>query len=92
MTLYTSLTGAIDKGPAGPRIGAFFDLDRTLIAGFSASARHCAFYPMSGSTIGTLEAELAGQPCSGLREDPDAVAANRVVGIRTIPVFFGVSA
>jgi putative phosphoserine phosphatase/1-acylglycerol-3-phosphate O-acyltransferase len=38
MTLYASLTGAIDKGAAGPRIGAFFDLDRTLIAGFSASA------------------------------------------------------
>lgn len=38
MTLHASLTGAIDKGPAGPRIGAFFDLDRTLIAGFSAAA------------------------------------------------------
>jgi putative phosphoserine phosphatase/1-acylglycerol-3-phosphate O-acyltransferase len=38
MTLYASLTGAIDKGPSGPRIGAFFDLDRTLIAGFSAAA------------------------------------------------------
>ncbi|MBX3027349.1 HAD-IB family hydrolase [bacterium] len=38
MTLYASLTGAIDKGPSGPRIGAFFDLDRTLIAGFSAGA------------------------------------------------------
>ena len=30
MTLHASLTGAIDKGPSGPRIGAFFDLDRTL--------------------------------------------------------------
>jgi putative phosphoserine phosphatase/1-acylglycerol-3-phosphate O-acyltransferase len=38
VTLYASLTGAIDKGPAGPRIGAFFDLDRTLLAGFSARA------------------------------------------------------
>jgi putative phosphoserine phosphatase / 1-acylglycerol-3-phosphate O-acyltransferase len=32
------LTREIDEGPSGPHIGAFFDLDRTLIAGFSASA------------------------------------------------------
>lgn len=38
MGLYSSLTGAIDKGPSGPQIGAFFDLDRTLLAGFSAAA------------------------------------------------------
>jgi putative phosphoserine phosphatase/1-acylglycerol-3-phosphate O-acyltransferase len=38
MALYASLTGAIDKGPGGPQIAAFFDLDRTLIAGFSAGA------------------------------------------------------
>jgi len=37
MALYASLTGAIDKGPSGPQIAAFFDLDRTLIAGFSAA-------------------------------------------------------
>jgi putative phosphoserine phosphatase/1-acylglycerol-3-phosphate O-acyltransferase len=38
MPLYASLTGAIDKGPGGPQIAAFFDLDRTLLAGFSAAA------------------------------------------------------
>ncbi|MDX2169561.1 MAG: HAD-IB family hydrolase [Deltaproteobacteria bacterium] len=38
MALYSSLTGAIDKGPGGAQIAAFFDLDRTLIAGFSATA------------------------------------------------------
>lgn len=38
MALYASLTGAIDKGPGGAEIAAFFDLDRTLIAGFSATA------------------------------------------------------
>ena len=38
MALYASLTGAIDKGPGGAHIGAFFDLDRTLLAGFSAAA------------------------------------------------------
>jgi putative phosphoserine phosphatase/1-acylglycerol-3-phosphate O-acyltransferase len=29
------ITRDIEEGPAGPGIGAFFDLDRTLIAGFS---------------------------------------------------------
>src|SRR5262245_17502473 len=38
MALYASLTGAIDKGASGPHIGAFFDLDRTLLAGFSAAS------------------------------------------------------
>jgi putative phosphoserine phosphatase/1-acylglycerol-3-phosphate O-acyltransferase len=38
MALHSRLTGAIDKGPAGAHIGAFFDLDRTLLAGFSAAA------------------------------------------------------
>ncbi|MFN2375798.1 MAG: HAD-IB family hydrolase [Candidatus Binatia bacterium] len=32
------LTREIEEGPSGGRIGAFFDLDRTLIAGFSASS------------------------------------------------------
>lgn len=36
MSLHADVTGGIDKGPSGPRIGAFFDLDRTLVAGFSA--------------------------------------------------------
>jgi putative phosphoserine phosphatase / 1-acylglycerol-3-phosphate O-acyltransferase len=36
MALHGSLTREIDESPAGPRTGAFFDVDRTLIAGFSA--------------------------------------------------------
>jgi putative phosphoserine phosphatase / 1-acylglycerol-3-phosphate O-acyltransferase len=38
MPLHTTLTREIHEGPAGPQIGAFFDLDRTLIAGFSVAA------------------------------------------------------
>jgi hypothetical protein len=38
MALHSRLTGAIDKGPAGPHIAGLFDLDRTLLAGFSAAA------------------------------------------------------
>ncbi len=38
MTLHAELTEEIRTGPAGPRIGALFDLDQTLFAGFSATA------------------------------------------------------
>ena len=36
MSVHSQITREIDEGPAGPRIAAFFDVDRTLIAGFSA--------------------------------------------------------
>ena len=32
------LTYDIETGPGGPEVGAFFDLDGTLVAGFSAIA------------------------------------------------------
>jgi len=38
MALYEKLTREIHRGPAGPKVGAFFDLDQTLLAGFSATA------------------------------------------------------
>lgn len=38
MSLHERLTQEIRKGPSGPKVGAFFDLDHTLVAGFSASA------------------------------------------------------
>lgn len=38
MGTHSSITREVDEGPAGPRIAAFFDLDRTIIAGFSALA------------------------------------------------------
>jgi putative phosphoserine phosphatase/1-acylglycerol-3-phosphate O-acyltransferase len=36
--MHESLTREIDSAPKGARVGAFFDLDRTIIAGFSAFA------------------------------------------------------
>jgi putative phosphoserine phosphatase/1-acylglycerol-3-phosphate O-acyltransferase len=36
MSLHTRLTNEIRQGPTGPKIGALFDLDQTLLAGFSA--------------------------------------------------------
>jgi putative phosphoserine phosphatase/1-acylglycerol-3-phosphate O-acyltransferase len=38
MPLHEQLTREIRTGPSGPSIGAFFDLDQTLFAGFSATA------------------------------------------------------
>jgi len=38
MPLHAQLTQEIRKGPPGPSVGAFFDLDQTLFAGFSATS------------------------------------------------------
>jgi len=38
MTSYAGLTEEIRRGPSGPEVGALFDLDQTLLAGFSAGA------------------------------------------------------
>ena len=38
MPLHDKLTEEIRSGPRGPKVGAFFDLDQTLLAGFSASS------------------------------------------------------
>lgn len=41
-----------------------FRLNGKLIAGFKAAASHCSFHPMSGDTVATLEADLAGYDTS----------------------------
>ena len=38
MAVYEDLTREIEESPRGAEIAALFDLDRTLIAGFSATA------------------------------------------------------
>ncbi|MGH0030413.1 MAG: HAD-IB family hydrolase [Myxococcota bacterium] len=38
MTLHAALTRHVKEAPGGPQVAALFDLDRTLLAGFSASA------------------------------------------------------
>jgi putative phosphoserine phosphatase/1-acylglycerol-3-phosphate O-acyltransferase len=38
MALHAELTHEVCTGPSGPKVGAFFDLDQTLVAGFSATA------------------------------------------------------
>jgi uncharacterized protein YdhG (YjbR/CyaY superfamily) len=41
-----------------------FRLNGKLIAGFKAAASHCSFHPMSGDTVATLAADLAGYQTS----------------------------
>ena len=38
MALHAALTRHVKEAPPGPKVAALFDLDRTLLAGFSASA------------------------------------------------------
>ncbi len=38
MSLHARLTEEIRQAPSGPKLAAFFDLDQTLLAGFSAAA------------------------------------------------------
>jgi putative phosphoserine phosphatase/1-acylglycerol-3-phosphate O-acyltransferase len=38
MTTVVDLLEEIERAPTGPQIGAFFDFDGTLIAGYSAGA------------------------------------------------------
>jgi uncharacterized protein YdhG (YjbR/CyaY superfamily) len=41
-----------------------FRLNGKLIAGFKAAVNHCSFHPMSGDTVATLKADLAGYDTS----------------------------
>jgi len=52
---------------------AAFRLDGQPLVAFGASAKHCAFYPMSGSTVAALEDELADYDTSKgtIRFQPD---------------------
>jgi putative phosphoserine phosphatase / 1-acylglycerol-3-phosphate O-acyltransferase len=43
MTSVDELIGAVEAGPEGPEIGAFFDVDGTLIAGYSANVFYQEF-------------------------------------------------
>jgi uncharacterized protein YdhG (YjbR/CyaY superfamily) len=41
-----------------------FHLNGKFIAGFKAAANHCSFHPMSGDSVATLKADLAGDDTS----------------------------
>jgi uncharacterized protein YdhG (YjbR/CyaY superfamily) len=51
-----------------------FRLDGKVLVGFGATATHCSFYPMSGTTVAAHKAELKGYDTSKgtIRFDPKA--------------------
>src|SRR5205814_8935555 len=60
-----AIRAAAPKAEACIRYGIpAFRLDGRLIAGFSASARHCSYFPMSGSIVEAYPDELAGYHAS----------------------------
>ncbi len=74
MSLHQRLTEEIRSGPSGPKIGAFFDLDQTLLAGFSATAffrerfmsGRMAPREMAESLLGTLSFAVGRTGFSGM--------------------------
>jgi len=54
------LTREIDRGPSGPKVAAFFDVDRTLLAGFSAAAFMKDKFANEGLSFGGVAKALAG--------------------------------
>ena len=62
MALYDRLTKEIRQGPTGSKVGAFFDLDQTILAGFSATSfmrerllsGRMSPKEMAGTFLGTL--------------------------------------
>lgn len=62
MATRKELTREIDAAPSGPKVAAFFDVDRTLLAGFSAGAfmkdklstREVDLRKMAAATLGAL--------------------------------------
>ncbi len=74
MSLHDSLTQAIREGPSGPKVGALFDLDQTLLAGFSATSffrerllsGRMAPREMAESMLGALSFALGRTGFSGL--------------------------
>lgn len=73
MPLHAKLTREVRSGPRGPKIGAFFDLDQTLLAGFSAAAffrerllsGHMSPREIGDSVLAALSFELGRTGFSG---------------------------
>jgi putative phosphoserine phosphatase/1-acylglycerol-3-phosphate O-acyltransferase len=76
MSAIESLVAQIERGPAGPRVGAFFDFDGTLIAGYSASVfwrerlrrGEASLGEVARSVLAGLEMGLAGADVTKLLE------------------------
>lgn len=61
---------AVEAGPAGPRVGAFFDLDGTLVQGYTAGAffneqlrtRQVGVGGVTRTVVAALDGNLGGDP------------------------------
>ena len=58
MPSYRFLVDEVETGPSGPQVAAFFDMDRTLLYGFSAQDRSDATKLLALSKL-TLPHRLA---------------------------------
>ena len=69
-----------------------FRLNGKLVAAFKAAAHHCSFHPMSGETVMTLKADLAGYSTSrgtirfSARAGLPATLIRKLVGARIAEV------
>ncbi|HJQ85688.1 MAG TPA: HAD-IB family hydrolase [Candidatus Binatia bacterium] len=74
MALHAQLVREIESGPSGARVGALFDVDGTLIAGFSAVAflrdrvmnGRMGAGDLAGALLGTLRFQIGRMGFSGL--------------------------
>lgn len=57
----------IERGPEGPAVGAFFDLDGTLIAGYSATAFYQEFIRRRQLSVGEVVRSVVAGAEMGLR-------------------------
>ena len=63
--LRRAIQAAAPRAEEGISYGlAAFRLDGKPLVAFGATASHCAFYPMSGSTVAAHKADLAGYDTS----------------------------
>lgn len=62
------LTAEIDRSPSGPKTAAFFDVDRTLIAGFSAMAFMKDKFANDGLSLGSSARALGSTVRFGLKQ------------------------
>lgn len=59
---------SIERGPEGPKVGAFFDVDRTLLAGFSAAAFMRDKFATDGIDIAKTISSIGGAFRFGMKQ------------------------
>ncbi|MDP6978884.1 MAG: HAD-IB family hydrolase [Myxococcota bacterium] len=68
MAARTDFKRSIERGPGGPKVGAFFDVDRTLLAGFSAAAFMRDKFSTEGIDVAQTIAGIGGAIRFGMNQ------------------------